>query len=362
MQLRHKTFRTSRLEQLEARQVLAGNVTAAVYGGTLFITGDNAGNGILITQDLSSGVPVAGKFTVTGVTQDGSATTVNGALSKTVSGVTGDVIIDLRRGNDRVAITNGNPTIIQTDFQNYFTGTSLSSGPATTITLPRNLFVDLGDGNDQFATDAVHVRGDAILHGGEGNNDLGLLRTTIDGSYIADSGSGADRIGAVLTSIGRDEIIHTGSGADLVGLGGESARFALVDTGAGADQVNILNSQIRWDLVVILGEGNDTATLTDTSVGKQATVDGGSGNDNITFNRLHVTDNLFAFLGSGDDTICIGGTSAKRLHLDGGSGSDSYLIDSTQANSFGTVKKFGIETVGSCQLSTTSTVSATNLT
>jgi len=36
------------LEQLERREVLAGNVTASIRGGDLFVTGDNQGNDITI--------------------------------------------------------------------------------------------------------------------------------------------------------------------------------------------------------------------------------------------------------------------------------------------------------------------------
>ena len=80
-----RKYRRLRLESLEPRQMLAGDVTVSVTGGNLSIVGDSEMNRITITATTT-----AGEFVV-----EGSNTTVNGGLSATVSGVVGDVTIDL---------------------------------------------------------------------------------------------------------------------------------------------------------------------------------------------------------------------------------------------------------------------------
>src|SRR5690349_1891612 len=81
------------VEGLENRALLAGNVAVSVSGGTLFITGDAAGNGVSV-QQLDSG-----KYFVTGFSVSGGNTTVNGsAAGKIVTGVTNDINVDLNAG------------------------------------------------------------------------------------------------------------------------------------------------------------------------------------------------------------------------------------------------------------------------
>ncbi len=89
---RKNRYRRLLLETLEPRLALAGNVSVGVAGGNLSITGDAANNQITIQA-----TGVAGQFVVTG--QDVS-TTVNGAASATVSGVTGGATIVMGNGYD----------------------------------------------------------------------------------------------------------------------------------------------------------------------------------------------------------------------------------------------------------------------
>ena len=77
------------LEPLEPGILLSGTVTVAVVGGDLVITGDNAGNSILITE-------VCGDIIVS--RQDGDTMITDGTTtgdSVTMSGVTGDTVIKM---------------------------------------------------------------------------------------------------------------------------------------------------------------------------------------------------------------------------------------------------------------------------
>ncbi len=93
-----KGARGLRYESLEKREVLAGNVTAAIVGGNLVISGDDNHNNIEI---VGTGVP--GEFRVIGLDLAG-ATLINGAAGPaTFRGVMGGILINARGGNDLVA-------------------------------------------------------------------------------------------------------------------------------------------------------------------------------------------------------------------------------------------------------------------
>src|SRR5207247_5079240 len=96
MQRAKRTRNAMRFESLEARLALAGNVTAALVGGALIITGDNSANGILVERvDADS-------FRITGL-----GTRVNGSFSaKQINGVTTGIGIDMKSGSDVVTLKN----------------------------------------------------------------------------------------------------------------------------------------------------------------------------------------------------------------------------------------------------------------
>ncbi len=86
-----------RLESLEARRLLAGNVGVDVVEGNLLIRGDRLSNGIEVRQ-LQDG---SGAFVIRGlISEDGEVTTVNGEASVTVDGVTGNVQARMGAGDD----------------------------------------------------------------------------------------------------------------------------------------------------------------------------------------------------------------------------------------------------------------------
>ena len=91
------------VESLERRAMLAGNVTASVVGGNLIIRGDDAGNGVLVQQEAGTG-----NYSVTGFDFAGSTTKINGTADGTahLHGVTGNIDIDLKKGNDALGVGN----------------------------------------------------------------------------------------------------------------------------------------------------------------------------------------------------------------------------------------------------------------
>src|SRR5262245_28666331 len=94
------------LEQLEQRCLLAGNVTATVVCGNLFVVGDSQANDISIYQTTAGTIKVVGNFDTT-VNSSGNPFETTCAVD--------DVIVSMGGGNDGVNMTlvvNGNLTVL----------------------------------------------------------------------------------------------------------------------------------------------------------------------------------------------------------------------------------------------------------
>ena len=88
MMNKHRTFR---IEKLENKTLMAGDVGIAVSAGDLNVTGDASDNEVVIraTED-------AGMFAVEGL----NGTTINGRQSVTVKGVNDDMFVNLGNGDN----------------------------------------------------------------------------------------------------------------------------------------------------------------------------------------------------------------------------------------------------------------------
>jgi hypothetical protein len=201
------------LEQLEARQMLAGDVTVSVVGGDLSIVGDSADNFLGITA-----TGTAGEYVVAGTN-----TTVNGGGAPvTVSGVTGDVTIQLHDGFDGLEFDSdpvafqfaGDLTIdmgstVESGGLNYITATgnnnfsvagslsvsgyrllgALFDNAVVTGDFTATLAGDLGE----IELDGGSIGGDVTITGTGENKDVGIS-TTVAGDVRIDLDGLGDRI------------------------------------------------------------------------------------------------------------------------------------------------------------------------
>jgi hypothetical protein len=188
--------RSLRFEQLEDRNLLAGNVTAAVAGGTLNIVGDNSANVLQLTQVGTNRWQVLG-----------AGTKVNGSYSaKTFSGVT-NIAADLNGGSDSILVYNGalNGTLgIVTDGGND--AVTLSNVRAAAVG------VSTGDGHDSLSFAKVTAPVVQVATG-NGNDSVSLVRVGSRTSVEVSTGSGTDSI--TLNDVGNDLAtisVNTGSG------------------------------------------------------------------------------------------------------------------------------------------------------
>jgi VCBS repeat-containing protein len=217
------------LESLERREVLAGNVSAVIQGGDLFVNGDSLGNDITITRSGPSSVTITG-----------NGTTVNGQTSLTLGNFQRNITVDLGIGND---VVNFKRTA--DDLFRIFGGLEVNTSGGndrvnfTDTEVQGLLFVDTGSGNDQ-------------VNATPGTSGWGL-RVLKVGSILAGSGDDVvsldrarfERASSILLEDGNDNLFLRNS---------EFIRSTLIDGGNGFDLLNTVSTYLPKEPLVVLFE------------------------------------------------------------------------------------------------------------
>ena len=216
------------VERLEDRAMMAGNVSAWVAQGTLYIRGDDASNGVIVRQVSSR------TFTITGTIGNvfrGESTKINGSTrTQTFSGVTDDLDINMNNGDDYVFVSG--------------------KSKASPMVLPDDLRVSGGRGGDGLHIEFVR------------NRDR-------DDRMTVDMGDGDDWANLRYVASRDFTKVYMGSGRDRVTIEQESG-FANTSTDS---------------IFVSLGTGDDTMRISGSFWVKTITMDGESGTDTIYTDR-----------------------------------------------------------------------------
>jgi len=244
----------------------ADAVTAVVTGTNLTITGDGGDDTFLVSGDGTTD----GAVTITGFTSSGAnATLINGAPSVSLTGVTGNVTINLGTG------TTGGATVSVADLDvgrnlsitgNAGDGNTIDVGTVAAVTTPSPV----------LSTNAVTVGGNLSIRTGNGDLDsvtigatpLTGTDVTVSGDLTISAGSGDDTITELSLAVTRDETISAGSGDDTITIGGSTVAAAGVTIGRG--------------LSISVGGGDDTITEASTSVARSESISLGQGDDSVT--------------------------------------------------------------------------------
>lgn len=306
-------------ETLENRALLAGNVTASLDGGVLRLTGDAAGNGVIIRQSGDN-------LEVVGTLAGGAATTVNGSASFSASGVTNGLNARLEDGNDVLRFAN-------------------ESGP---VTIAGTIFVSTGNGNDAVTGSLKNASTEAF-HLGAGADRLRLHNSTlgnlvVNGDPLLTANGSSDEVLLTRVRAAGGAVIRTGGGSDRVEIDGASS-FPLtltIDAGDGADRIEVEGTTdvpvwVGNALNIVSGRGNDEVRLRDVTVKGVLTITNLDGASNVELERVKATDGLFAWLGGGDDELRIRNSSSARAGLGGGAGTDTLTLET---NVFGQLNTF----------------------
>jgi hypothetical protein len=367
------------VERLESRAMLAGNVSAFVDGGgNLIVRGNNGDNGVLISQVDD------GEYAVIGFDFGSGATNINGSANGAVvlTGVTGDVNVDLRGGNDALAIGNvAEDLALLAENCGFGIGIGSGSGSGSEAALvepvegrffvPRNLIVNTGDGNDGVAITA-DVNGFVLINAGNGNDGVAFGNlafaesdVNIDSSLTILTGNGNDIACASLVTLRGLLNIQTGNGNDVVTAFEFDAGHVLAITGGGNDVVTITTFDTDREVVVDTGAGNDDVVVADFSAGQgfgpneqtgagYVTVVTGNGNDEaelveleadgvvlntgagndgspnaespITVFDAEITNHLVVVTAGGNDIVEVDLVAARTVVVDAGAGNDTVAM------------------------------------
>jgi hypothetical protein len=343
-----RKYRRLRLENLEPRQMLAGDVTVAVVGGLLSINGDTDNNAIVIS---STGNP--GEFTVS--SEDGTTTINGGTGPLTVSGAV-RANIDLYNGADLVQFDTTNHAIHFSETLQIGSGL----GPVAVADIVRvsggNVLSVGGDftillEEESSETDLanVQVAGSLSISTGPGRHCLiRVENSTVSGDLSVETGDScvanlnADVQGDVYLYV-NDARISLGSSSQDLSIGGTVE--AHLSSGGG---LTVQRCQIGEDLVV---SGNGELTVERTSIGRHAfaTLGGDSSGihfvgQNWTADYNHIGGHLVAtllggqqavslsYLNVNNDLVVRGSHEGESVQLNNVRAGNSLLIDTGGGN------------------------------
>jgi hypothetical protein len=294
-------FRKLRLEQMEARQMMAGDITASVVNGNLILTEADGQAGLDNSVVISQVAPGQIRLTGNG-TSDGSKSLINGEASQ-VFNVTGSLNVNFGGGSDLVVFDGATRPTFQDVTLNLGAPASqpLSTpdvdqvmmfdanirGSLTVNTGAENdwVFISNADIGDDVGIDNVKINSGAGPDTVHLKNLRGLINGSIDiQTFDAFSEMDKDIVAIEKTFAKFNVGIRTGGGNDEIYLNNVTAYQDMnLDAGAGDDKVEISYATAVDDLMADLGDGADTLTIKDTGlfVGDSAQISGGNGFDSL---------------------------------------------------------------------------------
>jgi hypothetical protein len=284
-----------KVESLERRLLLSGDVSVTVRFGDLIVKGDHADNSIAISPGGQEGEYVVEGF---------DDTLINGKdVPVVVKGVDDDFLIKMKHGDDIVIL--GQP-----DFINE------GSVP---LVVPDDCTIYTRAGVDVVLLGGVNVGDDLVIRTGKHADGAALLDTTVGDDARVYMGNGNDALG--IDRVGPTDTIDPQ--LDLV------VQRALDFVGEnGEDGLLFGHTEIADDLFASMGSGDDRVGVASCSVGDDFTLRTGSGNDDTSFSALMVDDYFRVYAGSGNDTVGTEaddfsfGANARQVRIYAGGGQD----------------------------------------
>jgi hypothetical protein len=291
------------VEGLETRELMAGNITAFVSQGHLYVTESpghqGKGQAVAVSQLADGKLRVKGLWS-----QDGGYSKVNGAAYKDFF-VTGDLKVELGAGNDTIKLVRN--------------------------TAIKGIDINMTSANAAALTDKDVVGVDGIRT----DNQLSIR-----------TGAGVDTVNVYDSIIGNDGSIYdnldikTGAGQDTVKVFTlnrwmEVKGHIFVSTYNGAetetDRVTMESVTARRHIAVMTGGGQDVVNMTNVFSGSDILISTDAGNDTVTLREMTALDDFWVYMGDQNDKLSIQYLNADEMTLDGGAGTD-FLFSFQQGN------------------------------
>jgi hypothetical protein len=335
---RHKATKL-RVESLESRQMMAGDVTASLSGGNLYLTeaAGQAGqeNSVVISQLSDGQIRVSGNAQIS---NDNVSSLVNGHAYQDFT-VPGGLFVNFGGGNDRV-IFDADPAAAP-----HFASVSINvAAPepllkARTLVGVNNTALKGPDADQVFIWNAV-TTGNMTINTGRDHDWVSMGINTSTGNL----------------DIGGDLVINSGAGADTINIftrqqhGAHNINIQAYSSlaEADADQIWLSNEVADNDIVVRAGGGNDLVHLNNCTAFHDINLNAGAGNDTMELTQDLAVDKLMADLGDGNDTLNIDTLyfgNDQNVILSGGTGFDSLNAKGIDPTHFGHFPKSGWERI-----------------
>src|SRR5262245_61910722 len=327
-----------RVESLESRQMMAGDITAYMSGGNLYLT-EAAGqtgqeNSVVISQLPGGQIRVSGNAQIS---NPGVSSHINGQAYQDFT-VPGGLFVNFGAGNDRVIFTD------DTAAAPHFTSVSINVAAPEPLVIGRNVSatntsVKTGPDADQVFIFSAVTTGNMTITTGRDHDwisvgqDVPWNELNIGGNLSINSGAGADTVNMLTTQH------HGAAKIDIQ---------TYAKTEADADSVWLSNAISNGDLNVRTGAGDDSIHLNDCTAFHDLNLSAGAGNDTMDLIRDLAVDKIMADLGDGNDTLNIDMLYISipgNVTLAGGNGSDSLNWKNTDPTKFSHVNKTSWERI-----------------
>jgi hypothetical protein len=317
-------------ERLEARHLLAGNVTVSVFGGNALINGDLADNNIFIQGTV-----------VTGRTSGGSATSINGTPNGSFdfAAFTQDLNVIMAAGTDVVEVNGltvpGNLSINTGDGADLLRFNPLSVDAVGSISLITDAGGDriLLTGGTTAGGGPGHRAGShLVVNAGSGNDEVRVTEFTVGLSATIELGSEADLCDVRFSFVAADFFINGGAAYDSISIDTCTAGAAAFNGNADITTLVVRNSRITGNLGLFTAGTDDFVLVQSSRIdGVTAVVmdaPAGTGNDNLVV-RGSVIQELQAVMEGGDDRVNIQTSALDRLFAYFGDGADWLLFSNS---------------------------------
>lgn len=305
-----KCKRTFRLERLEQREMMAGDVAAYVQNGNLYVkeaSGQAGQDNAAAIYQLPNGLIRVESRGPSG--QNDSL--INGAAYQDFA-VTGSLFVDFGGGNDLVVI-GADVGVAAPAFNEVHINVAAPEPMFTPFSLIQPLDPFNLPDDDNVIIWSIATRGSMSIRTGNGE----------DWAYVANSQIGD---GAGLDSL----TINTGSGADTAhvknlptSLSGQiriQTYASLAET--DADVAWLEGAYADGDIDVFTGGGNDLIHVDNSSTLHDLNFDAGAGDDAAEITHVVAADRLMAHLGDGNDSLSIDYLWGNQFGFQGDGGVD----------------------------------------
>ncbi|PYK12534.1 MAG: hypothetical protein DME65_03875 [Verrucomicrobia bacterium] len=352
------TSRFHHFEPLESRQMMAGNLTANLTSGTLFINEAPFSLGqdqaVQVSQNF-----LLGRITVTGKqTADGGTTLINGKNSVTFISRPTNIVVGLGAGHDKIEMFNTRATNIQilAEAPGNPPPQTKDDDIVTLVNVKTKGVLDIRTGlgrdnvtvlnsviGDNIGVDDLKITTGVATAVSEADHDVVILNGVVTRSATQiTTGASTDIVDIQNSTLGNDKSdflsIKTGAGTDSVAIApaagtlgnfqsvGGIALIQTFDNAAENDSDTVkLQQLVVESAVVSLGDGaNDRVDMLAVTAAKTIIVDGGGGADTVKMTEVEALDTLFAMMGDGNDVLEQTFVRARNsMTLDGGGGFDT---------------------------------------